>query len=211
MSKIIKKGDITNLIESTMREAGLLKEDEELTEVLTGDQDKLDVEPEGGDGDIDAKDLKKLRKDEAEDCDTDVVEESEELDENVVRHVVNSHEEMMDMGKGTQWSLITKDEKAQYEQFVDMSGPIVIYKNGDKKVACVGGNCYKDDDYDVSRVEAAQYLGIDSLDVLDVDNGIDPVNESTKKLSNQASKHNIISENLKKDLDSFNKIINYKY
>jgi len=192
MGKIIKKGDITNLIESTMREAGLLKE-----EKLTGKQGKLDV---NSNGKIDATDFKKLRKG-----------NDKELDENVVRHVVNSHEEMMDMGKGTLWSLITKDEKAQYDQFVDKFGQIVIYKNGDKKVACVGGNCYKDNDYDVSRVEAAQYLGIDSLDVLDVDNGIDPVNESTNRLANQASKHNIISENLKKDLASFNKIINYKY
>jgi len=46
------------------------EEEEELTEVekavdkmLTGDQDELDVEPEGGDGDIDAKDLAKLRGD----------------------------------------------------------------------------------------------------------------------------------------------------
>lgn len=46
------------------------KEDVELTEVekavdkmLTGDQDELDVEPEGGDDDIDAKDLAKLRGD----------------------------------------------------------------------------------------------------------------------------------------------------
>jgi hypothetical protein len=30
---------------------------------LVGDQDKMDVEPEGGDGDIDGKDLAKLRKD----------------------------------------------------------------------------------------------------------------------------------------------------
>jgi hypothetical protein len=40
---------------------------------------------------------------------------------------------------------------------------------------------------------------------------MDIVSESTKKLAGQASEHNIISENLKKDLASFNKIINYKY
>lgn len=39
----------------------------------------------------------------------------------------------------------------------------------------------------------------------------DVVAESVKKLSKDASKHNIISENLKGDLSKFNKIINYKY
>ena len=40
---------------------------------------------------------------------------------------------------------------------------------------------------------------------------IDVVSESVKKLSSEASKHNIISENLKKELNKFNNIINYKY
>jgi hypothetical protein len=40
---------------------------------------------------------------------------------------------------------------------------------------------------------------------------MDVVAESVNKLANDASEHNIISENLKKDLESFNKIINYKY
>jgi hypothetical protein len=40
---------------------------------------------------------------------------------------------------------------------------------------------------------------------------LDVVAESTKKLAGQAGEHNLISENLKKDLASFNKIINYKY
>ena len=39
----------------------------------------------------------------------------------------------------------------------------------------------------------------------------DVVTESTNRLAGQASEHNTISENLKKDLASFNKIINYKY
>ena len=92
MSKIIKKSDITNLVESTMIQAGILKED--------------DVET------------------------TEIVDENEELTE-------------------------------------------------------------------VDEVEEGEEL--------------DVVAESTKRLANDASEHNVISENLKKDLNSFNKIINYKY
>jgi hypothetical protein len=99
MSKIIKKSDITNLVESTMEQAGILKEDEvETTDVVVDENEDIEEGVE--------------------------IEESEELDE------------------------------------------------------------------------------MEKTDV---------VTESTKRLANDASKHNVISENLKKDLESFNKIINYKY
>jgi len=101
MSKIIKKSDITNLVESTMKQAGILKEDEEIIEVDVDENEVIEEVEE-------VEDLE-------EDCD---LEESEDLD---------------------------------------------------------------------------------------------VVAESTKKLAGQAGEHNLISENLKKDLASFNKIINYKY
>jgi hypothetical protein len=103
MSKIIKKSDITNLVESTMKEAGILKEEEiEATEVVVDENEDIEADVE-----ID------------EACDD--LEESEEVVES------------------------------------------------------------------------------------------DVVAESVNKLASDASEHNIISENLKKDLESFNKIINYKY
>ena len=43
------------------------------------------------------------------------------------------------------------------------------------------------------------------------ENEMDVVEESVNKLSKSASKPNVITENLKSDLDKFNKIINYKY
>ena len=101
MSKIIKKSDITNLVESTMKEAGILKEEE-----------------------VDTAEV--------------IVDENEELEANV-----------------------------------------------ELEEAC--------DDMEESEEE------------------MDVVAESVNKLSKDASEHNIISENLKKDLASFNKIINYKY
>ena len=116
MSKIIKKSDITNLVESTMKEAGILKEEEIDVDVNEADKpDYIDLDKDG-----DKKEsMKKASKD------------KEEMDE-----------------------------------------------------AC-------DDDM--------------------MEEEMDVVAESTKKLAGQASEHNIISENLKKDLASFNKIINYKY
>ena len=39
----------------------------------------------------------------------------------------------------------------------------------------------------------------------------DPVTESVNRLVKDASKHNIITENIKNDLERFNKIMNYKY
>jgi hypothetical protein len=103
MSKIIKKSDITTLAEATMREAGILGENEEMSEDPRFEQENLDEDcMEEGCGDT---------------SDTEIIEDGEE----------------------------------------------------------------------------------------------DVVVESVNRLANNASEHNIISENLKKDLASFNKIINYKY
>ena len=104
MSKIIKKSDITTLAEATMREVGILGENEEMSEDPRFEQENLDEDcMEEGCGDTSD--------------DTELIEDSEE----------------------------------------------------------------------------------------------DVVAESVNRLANDASEHNIISENLKKDLASFKKIINYKY
>lgn len=119
MSKIIKKSDIIKLSESTMRQVGLLGENEELNPKTYMSEDEL-CEGEG--------------------C----MEPTNEADE---------------------VEITVGDDETEI-------------KHGDKEVE------------------------IEDEDV---------VSESVKKLSTEASKHNIISENLKKDLNKFNKIINYKY
>jgi hypothetical protein len=40
---------------------------------------------------------------------------------------------------------------------------------------------------------------------------VDVVEESVNRLAKDVSKHNIITENVKNDLERFNKIMNYKY
>lgn len=102
MSKIIKKSDITNLVEATMKEAGILGESEDL-DMMTSEAEEIEVTVSD--------------------------------DETEITH-------------------------------------------GDKEV----------------EIEDKE-----------------TVEESVNRLAEQASKHNIISENLKKDLESFNKIVNYKY
>tara|TARA_R110000803_G_C11941329_1_gene316615 strand:+ start:55 stop:453 length:399 start_codon:yes stop_codon:yes gene_type:complete len=132
MSKIIKKSDITTLVESTMKQAGILAENEE-----------LNIESYMGDDMID--------------------------------------EEGMCEGEGCM------DESAKPD-YIDLDG------DGDKKESMKKAS--KDKQMEQPEEE---------MEVTDV------VTESTNRLAGQASEHNTISENLKKDLASFNKIINYKY
>ena len=151
MSKIIKKSDIIKLSESTMRQVGLLGENEELDH-KTYNQLRDDVTyflmDEGYNvEEISTMDLMDLM--------------------NIVEDIYNTTE---DSGKLHH----IEQMMADYEYLVDMDND----KHGKKEVE------------------------IEDEDV---------VSESVKKLSNEASKHNIISENLKKDLTKFNKIINYKY
>ena len=132
MSKIIKKSDITTLVESTMKQAGILAENEE-----------LNIESYMGDDMVD--------------------------------------EEGMCEGEGCM------DESAKPD-YIDLD------KDGDKEESM------KKASKDKEEIEESEK---------EVE--MDVVAESTTKLAGQASEHNIISENLKKDLASFNKIINYKY
>jgi hypothetical protein len=119
MSKIIKKSDITTLVESTMKQAGILREGEETFDLTT----------------------------EADEVEVTVSDDGTEI------------------------------------------------KHGDKEVEIEDSEEVVEEDCD------------DTEEIIEMD----VVAESTTKLAGQASEHNIISENLKKDLASFNKIINYKY
>jgi hypothetical protein len=82
---------------------------------------------------------------------------------------------------------------------------------------CEGEGCmeegskpdYRDLDKDGNEKESMKKASKDKEEMEESE--IDVVSESVKKLSTEASKHNIISENLKKELNKFNNIINYKY
>jgi hypothetical protein len=124
MSKIIKKSDIVKLSESTMRQVGILGENEEL---------------------------------------------------NIEAYM--SDDEGMCEGEGCM-------EEAAKPDYVDLD------KDGDKEESM------KKAAKDKEEMEESE---------------MDVVSESVNKLAGEASKHNIISENLKKDLNKFNSIINYKY
>jgi hypothetical protein len=135
MNKIIKKTDITNLVESTMKEAGLLKEGEDMSYMAYMDEEEM-CEGEG--------------------C-PDYMEEEEHMEE--------------------------ADAKPDY---------IDLDKDGDKEESM------KKAAEDKEKME-------ESVEEKDI------VTESAEKLAEEASKHNVISEGLKKELGKFNKIINYKY
>jgi hypothetical protein len=127
--KIIKKQDITNLVESTMKQAGLLQEGESL------------------------------------EMEASYMEEEDGMCEG---------EGCMDI------------EEADKPDYIDLD------KDGDKEE---------------SMKKAAK-------DKEEMDESIeekDIVTESAEKLAEEASKPNVISEGLKKELDKFNKITNYKY
>jgi hypothetical protein len=131
MSKIIKKNDITKLVESTMIQAGLLKEGDSKPDFLDLDKDGDKEEP-----------MKKA------------ANEAEEVE------------------------ITVSDDETEI-------------KHGDKEVEI--------EDEDDKEVE------IEDEDDKDV------VEESVNRLAKDASKHNIITENVKNDLERFNKIMNYKY
>jgi len=132
MSKIIKKSDITTLVESTMKQAGILKED------MNGPEDIGNH----GDSPCDGMDI---RSEEYKECMGE-----KELDETSSSKVQSANTEYEEKGMTTEEEDLEESEE-------------------------------------------------------------DVVTESTNRLAGQASEHNTISENLKKDLASFNKIINYKY
>jgi hypothetical protein len=104
--KVIKKSDITTLVESTLKEAGILNENEEMMDNMTEMED---------------------------------IEENDDIEEGIE---------------------------------------------------------------DIEESDDVEGMEIEESDV---------VSESVTKLASEASEHNIISENLKKDVEAFNKIINYKH
>ena len=143
--KVVKKQDITNLIESTMKQAGLLKEGEDMSYMAYMDEEEM-CEGAG--------------------C-ADYMEEEEHMDE---ADYMEEEEHM--------------DEADAKPDFLDLD------KDGDKEESM------KKAAKDKEEMEESEE---------------DVVSESVNRLAEEASKHNVISEGLKKELDKFNKITNYKY
>ena len=168
MSKIIKKKQITTLIEATMKQAGLITED-----ASCGMKDETSYMGEdlgdyygsfGNSGEWFAP-----------------------------------NDSRFDMSDDQDW------EEAEYESYQDFVNSPYGRSNPNKMWSihpeAYGSekffNQYKDK-YGPLRVRTRNSV-------------MDPVQESVKKLAKNASKKTIISENLKKEIDSFNKLINYKY
>jgi hypothetical protein len=86
------------------------------------------------------------------------------LGEDVSRHEIGSHEEMIDHGKGTKWWPSSKRGESAYNMYSEKYGPFIVYKGNGVKIACIGDDCYKDNDNKVTREEAALLLGVDSLE-----------------------------------------------
>ena len=82
------------------------------------------------------------------------------------KHEIGSHEDFVKHGKGTQWAPSYEGGKKYYDMYVEKFGPFTIYTNGDKKVVCQGNRCFNDTSHTLNgREEAAEYLGVSSLDV----------------------------------------------
>ena len=146
--KVVKKQDITTLIESTMKQAGLLKEGENMSYMAYMDEEEM-CEGAG--------------------C-TDYMEEEEMCEGAGCTDYMEEEEHM--------------DEADTKPDFLDLD------KDGDKEESM------KKAAKDKEEMEESEE---------------DVVSESVNKLAEEASKHNVISEGLKKELDKFNKITNYKY
>ena len=82
------------------------------------------------------------------------------------------HEKFQKYGHGTKWWPASKKDpksKSIYDTYVEKYGPFTLYISGDDsiKIACQGDRCWDQRDYNVSREEAAQMLGVQSLDDID--------------------------------------------
>ena len=89
------------------------------------------------------------------------------LKEGPIRRDITTHEEMEKYGRNTKWWLTMKGLGP--ENAFEAYKPITVYINDDDtvKIACdKNDNCYDQTDRMVSKEEAAQMLGVDSLDII---------------------------------------------
>ena len=92
-----------------------------------------------------------------------------------IRRDIGSHKDMKKYGYNTKWGVSGRDtdnSEYYYNLFTEKYGPFTVYINDDDKIkiACMEhGDCYDQTDRMVSREEAAQMLGVDSLDDIGYD------------------------------------------
>lgn len=103
--------------------------------------------------------------------DTEYQERVKQLKEAPVRRDIGSHEDMKTYGKNTKWAPASEhgDSEHFYNMYTEKFGPFTIFISDDDKIkiACMeNGDCYDQTDRMVSREEAAQMLGVESLDVI---------------------------------------------
>lgn len=92
------------------------------------------------------------------------------INEAPIRRDIGSHEDMVKYGNNTKWWPASRNRgaKESYDGYVEKFGPFTVYISDDEsiKVGCIGEDCYDQTDRMVSKEEAAQMLGVDSLDII---------------------------------------------
>ena len=79
---------------------------------------------------------------------------------------VSDYPSMKKYGSGTKWAPAGRTGEKYFNYYYENFGPFTIYISPDDKIkiGCIGGECYDQDDYKISREEAARRLGVDSLE-----------------------------------------------
>ena len=101
--------------------------------------------------------------------DTEYQERVKQLKEAAIRIDIGSHEDMKYYGKNTKWAPASEhgDSERFYNLYTEKYGPFTVFMNDDKslKIACFDeGDCWNQMGTVMSREEAAQKLGYESLD-----------------------------------------------
>lgn len=181
MSKIIKKNDITKLVESTMIQAGLLKESDE--NEFYGSH--------GNSG--------KWFSSNDEPYDMNDDEEWDEVEYTNYQDYANSPHNNKHWYNG---SSNPRDSETFFNRERDFN---TEFRDEEMFNPLTGKN-YKQKTPKLTPTDKPNNLRVRTRR-----QNTDPVTESVNKLVKDASKHNIITENIKNDLEKFNKIMNYKY
>ena len=203
MSKIIRKKDITNLVESTMKQAGYILEssDSELDEVrahVTTPKSEINREEK--------KKADKKYFDDKESGKNPKKPDYKKLDEDLGDYYggfsggndwYDKEDYLYDMTDDDDW------DEVEYESYEDFANS--PYRQDPNNKWSIHPN------YREGETMFNDYMGANGPFRVRSRRINDVVQESVNKLAKEASKKNIISENLKKELASFNKIINYKY
>jgi hypothetical protein len=208
MSKIIKKNDITKLVESTMIQAGLLKEGDSKPDFLDLDKDGDKEEPmkkaaNESEGDefygSHGNSGKWYSSNSDEEYDMNDDEEWDEVEyENYEDYANSPHNNKW-------WYNGSSNPKASKDLFNRERNNNIEFHDEEMFNPLTGKN-YKQN---VPKLTPASTPN--KLKVRTRRQNTDPVTESVNRLAKDASKHNIITENFKNDLERFNKIMNYKY